>query len=98
MNWVNLVQLSQYSLFVGEKLSAILTCQRMALRSDNLYIAAPPTPAEGEYVGILLTRFLQENWTSRPLTVEYPAGRANRGFESSGLTLTRTLLWMHAEI
>ena len=98
MNWVNLVQLSQYSLFVGEKLSAILTCQRMALRSDNLYIAAPPTPAEGEYVGILLTRFLQENWTGRPLTVEYPAGRANRGFESSGLTLTRTLLWMHAEI
>ena len=98
MNWVNLVQLSQYSLFVGEKLAAILTYQRTALRSDNLYIAAPPTPAEGEYVGVLLTRFLQENWTGRPLMVEYPAGRANRGFESSGLTLARTLLWMHAEI
>lgn len=98
MKWVSLIQLSQYSLFAGDKLAAILSFQQTALRSDNLFIAAPPTPAEGEYVGVLLTRFLQESWTGRPLVVEYPAGRATRGFESSGFTLARTLLWMHAEI
>ncbi len=98
LKWLNSIQLSQYSLLVGEKLAAVLSFQRTAVRSDNLFIAAPPTPAEGEYVGVLLTRFLQENWTGRPLMLEYPAGRAIRGFESSGFTLARTLLWMHADI
>lgn len=98
LNWVKLIDLSQYSLCVGEQLAAVLSFQRTALRSDNLYIAAPQTSAEGEHVGVLLTRFLQETWAGKPLVAEYPAGRAVAGFESSGFSLARTLLWMHANL
>jgi ribosomal protein S18 acetylase RimI-like enzyme len=98
LKWVNLIELSQYSLCVGEELAAVLSFQRTALRSDNLYIAAPQTSAESEHVGVLLSRFLQENWAGKPLVVEYPTGRAAAGFESSGFTLARTLLWMHASL
>ena len=98
LNWVKLIELSQYSLTVGEQLAAVLSFQRTVLRSDNLYIAAPQTSAENEHVSVLLTHFLQENWTGKPLMAEYPTGRAVSGFESSGFTLARTLLWMRVEI
>lgn len=96
--WVNLIELRQYSLFAGEQLAAVLTLQKTALRSDNLFIAAPRTSAEDEHVKILLSRFIQEEWSGRPLVAEYPAGRAASSFESNGLALARTLLWMHTEI
>lgn len=97
LRWINLIDLRQFSLLMGEKLVAVLSHQRTILRSDNLYIAAPATSSESEHVRILLTRFMQENWTGRPLTLEYPAGRATSSFESNGFALARTLLWMHAE-
>lgn len=98
LKWVNLIELSQYSLNAGKQLAAVLSLQRTSLRSDNLYLAAPQTYSESEHVGVLLTQFLQEHWTGKPLTVEYPTGRAASGFESSGFTLARTLLWMHIKI
>lgn len=98
LKWASLLELHQFSLTVGEKLSAVLSLQRTNLRSDNLYIAAPETSSESEHVKLLLTRFMQEDWSGRPLVVEYPASRAATGFEANGFTLTRTLLWMHAEI
>jgi hypothetical protein len=98
LKWGKLIELHQYSLIAGQKLAAVLSLQRTSLRSDNLYVAAPQTSDEGENVGVLLTRFLQENWTGKPLTLEYPAGRAVSGFESSGFTLARTLLWMHTNL
>lgn len=98
LKWVNLLELRQLSLCVSEQLAAVLSLQRTSLRSDNLYIAAPLSPSESEHVKILLTRFMQENWTGKALSAEYPAGRAASSFESNGFTLARTLLWMHAEI
>ena len=98
LKWVNLIELRQYSLCVGEKLAVVLSLQRVLLRSDNLFIAAPETPSESEHVGILLNRFIQENWTGKSLVVEYPADRASIAFVDNGFTLARTLLWMHAEI
>lgn len=98
IRWVNLIELHQYSLCVGEQLAAVVSMQKTMLRADNLFIAAPPTQAESEHVGFLLTRLLQDHWAGKPLAVEYPAGRATTAFESNGFTLARTLLWMHAEI
>jgi len=98
LKWGNLIDLKQYSLSVDGKLAAVLSYQRTAFRSDNLFIAAPHSPDESERIKILLNRFIQENWGGRPLVLEYPAGRASSGFEGSGFTLARTLLWMHAEI
>ncbi len=98
LKWLNLIELQQFSLLVGEKLAGVLSLQRTVLRSDNLYIAAPATSSESEHVKILLTRFMQENWSGKALAAEYPAGRATSSFESNGFTLARTLLWMHAEI
>ena len=98
LKWVNLIELHQFSLSVGEKLAAVLSLQRTNLRSDNLYIAAPVTSSESEHVRVLLTRFIQEDWMGKPLAVEYPSGRATSSFESNSFTLARTLLWMHAEI
>jgi len=98
LKWGKLIELRQYSLSTGQRLAAVLSLQRTSLRSDNLYLAAPQTSSESELVGVLLTQFLQEHWTGKPLTVEYPTGRAASGFESSGFTLARTLLWMHAKI
>lgn len=98
LKWGKMIELHHYSLYAGKELAAVLSHQRTSLRSDNLYIAAPQTSSESECVGVLLNQFLQENWAGKPLTVEYPAGRASSGFESSGFTLARTLLWMHAKI
>jgi len=98
LKWANLIELRQYSLCVSGKLAAVLSFQRTMLRSDNLFIAAPAAPSESEQVGILLTRFMEEDWTGKPLVVEYSAGRATSAFEANGFALARTLLWMHAEI
>ena len=98
LRWGKLIDLQQFSLCVGQTLTAVLSLQRTPLRSDNLYIAAPQTSSESEHVGVLLAKFLEEHWTGKPLTVEYPTGRASSGFESSGFNLARTLLWMHAKI
>ncbi len=98
LKWGKLIELRQYSLSARQTLAAVLSLQRTFLRSDNLYVAAPQTSSESEHVEVLLTQFLQEHWTGKPLTVEYPTGRAASGFESSGFTLARTLLWMHAKI
>jgi len=98
LKWGKLIELRQYSLSARQTLAAVLSLQRTFLRSDNLYVAAPQTSSESEHVGVLLAQFLQEHWMGKPLTVEYPTGRAASGFESSGFTLARTLLWMHAKI
>ena len=97
LQWLNAIDLRQFSLFAGDELAAVLSQQRTVTRSDNLYIAAPFAPTEGEYVGALLNRFLQEDWSGKPLSVDYPAGRASGAFEANGFTLARTLLWMHTE-
>jgi len=94
LRWLDSAKILQRSLFAGDRLAAVLSWQRTRFRSDNLYIAAPTGPTEGEHVGVLLTRFLEEDWAGKPLTVEYPADRAAKGFEGSGFNLARTLLWM----
>lgn len=95
--WLALLQIKQQSLYSGEELAAVLSWQKTASRSDNLYLAAPAGVFEGEHLGVLLKHFLQEDWDGKSLTVEYPAGRAAKGFEDCGFSLARTLLWMRAE-
>lgn len=92
--WLRLVGIEQRSLYRAEKLEAVLSWQKTALRSDNLYIAAPHSAWEGEHVRLLLQRFFQEDWTGKGLTAEYPADKAGEGFVANGFLLTRTLLWM----
>lgn len=98
LKWANLIDLRHFSMVAGGKLAAVLSVQRTVSRSDNLFIAAPASLSESEHVGVLLMRFMQDNWRGKPLMVEYPAGRATSGFENNGFTLARTLLWMHTQI
>jgi len=98
IRWLNLMALIHHSLCADGELAAVLSCQRTALRTDNLYLALPESPAEDENAEVLLRYFLQESWSGKPLTAEYPAGRAARGFENAGFRLARTLLWMRIKI
>lgn len=63
------------------------------LYADTLWIASPPELDEAA-IPALLTN--SKTWlpSTRPLAVNYPAGRAGEGFESCDFSLQNTLIWM----
>jgi ribosomal protein S18 acetylase RimI-like enzyme len=74
-----------------------LTFEATTTSTDNLWLAA--TPETEENVITNLTPFVIYSLnTQRPLSLNYPAGRAEDAFRSAGLILHQTLIWMEAKL
>ncbi len=79
------------------RLLGALSFEPTSTSADNLWLAAP-SATEAEAVLALLPVALQGLAPFRPLSLNYPAGRAEEAFIGVGLTIHQTLIWMEVVI
>lgn len=77
----------------GNRLLGLITWEASRLSSDLLWLAVDET-VEDEAVRALLPVPTRQISPRRPLTVNYPAGRAAQAFQENGFRLHNTLIWM----
>jgi predicted N-acetyltransferase YhbS len=75
------------------QLVGILTWQPSRTFSDNLWLAAPAN-SEEEAISVLLPLASASLSPSRPLSLNYPAGRAEIAFQANGFKQQQYLIWM----
>jgi GNAT superfamily N-acetyltransferase len=75
------------------KLLGLLTWEPSRTSADNLWLAAPPETEEAA-IRTLLPRVTHRLSPGRPLSLNYPAGRAESAFLAAGFSLQQTLIWM----
>ncbi len=75
------------------RLLGALSFEPTPTSADNLWLAAPPS-IEEEVILNLLPFALHNIAPFRPLTLNYPAGRAEEAFMAVGFKLHQTLIWM----
>lgn len=89
------IETVQWSAFNGEKLGAVLACQRSLGRSDHLWLATSRKPDPDLVTQLLLhgRRALSERYS---LSLEFPAGIVDDAIRAAGFLPQRTLVWMEA--
>ncbi len=70
----------------------------MRSSSDALWLAAPPEHEEEAILALLPYARAALAGRRRPLSVNYPAGRANAAFLQAGFMHHQTLVWMTASL
>ena len=76
-----------------EGLLGVLTWQETERYSDYLWLAAPPE-TEALALGTILPFLRREARLRRPLSLNYPAGRAVDFLQAAGFEHRHTLIWM----
>ncbi|HEX9013853.1 MAG TPA: hypothetical protein VF813_10065, partial [Anaerolineaceae bacterium] len=74
-------------------LLGIITWEPSRTYADNLWLAASPT-TEDAAVASLLPSIRSLIITQRPLSLNYPSGRAVDALNAAGFRDTQTLIWM----
>jgi predicted N-acetyltransferase YhbS len=75
------------------KLLGLLTWEPSRTSTDNLWLAAPPE-TEAAAIQTLLPRVTNRLTAGRPLSLNYPSGRAEDAFRAAGFRAQQILLWM----
>ena len=90
---VNGLWVRHWSAFQGRRLLAVLSRQTAPSYADCLWLAASPQAEEGVITALLLhaRRLIS---TRRPLSLDYPAGYAERAISQAGFQPHQTLIWM----
>jgi ribosomal protein S18 acetylase RimI-like enzyme len=91
--FLNDLQVRQWSAWHAGQLVGVLAWQSMSAYADSLWLAASPQYEELA-AGALLAHARQRSAQHRPLSLDYPAGRASQAIQSAGLHLHQTLIWM----
>jgi ribosomal protein S18 acetylase RimI-like enzyme len=86
-------QVLQWSVEDNHGILAVLSWQSSTLENDRLWLASEPG-LEDEAIPILAQHIHANLLTSRPLALNYPAGRAQKVLTNSGFQAARTLIWM----
>ncbi|MFZ3069499.1 MAG: GNAT family N-acetyltransferase [Anaerolineaceae bacterium] len=92
--WSGLSKLHHLTLREKEKPAGVLTWQETNLSADQFWLALPASAQEDQQAQWLLGSFLANKKPARPLTLEYPYGRAMEGLEQAGFVISRHLNWM----
>ncbi|MBM3143622.1 MAG: GNAT family N-acetyltransferase [Chloroflexi bacterium] len=74
-------------------LLGVLTWQASNAHADHLWLAAPPE-TEAAAVRTIMPFLHSEGRLRRPLSLDYPAGRAVEGLREVGFEFQHTLIWM----
>jgi GNAT superfamily N-acetyltransferase len=83
----------QWSLLRGDRLLGALAYQPALSFADSLWLACSPEE-EDLAVGYLLSYARRRLSPRRPLSLDYPAGRAVGAITDSGFSIHQTLMWM----
>ncbi|MCW5876393.1 MAG: GNAT family N-acetyltransferase [Anaerolineales bacterium] len=86
-------QIEQWSAVQNGRLLGVLSWQSSAMEADHLWLAAPPK-SEAAALPALVAEAAQRLYSYRPLSLNYPAGRAVEALEQCGFRAVRTLIWM----
>lgn len=86
-------QVLQWSVEGSNGILGVLSWQSSTLENDRLWLASEPG-MEDEAIPILAQHVHANLQTSRPLALNYPAGRAQKVLMNSGFQAARTLVWM----
>lgn len=93
----NDIQVQQWSAYAERKLVGVLAWQASKAYADNLWIATRDDYEE-HAVESLLTHARARMNSVRPLSLDYPAGRANDAILSAGFEPHQTLIWMALDL
>jgi ribosomal protein S18 acetylase RimI-like enzyme len=95
--FLNDIQVRQWSAWRRNQLLGVLAWQSMLAYADSLWLATT-SEHEESVIGALLQYACTHLSTHRPLSVDYPAGRAGREFQAAGFRIHQTLIWMSMDI
>ncbi len=87
------IDVKQWALERHKQLLGVLTRQASHSYADKLWLAAPPNN-EDFVLQALLPMLQREARGQRPLTLDYPAGRAHETLLAAGFVPRQTLIWM----
>jgi ribosomal protein S18 acetylase RimI-like enzyme len=93
---INDINTRQWSAWMGKRLLGVLAWHSSNAYADNLWLASN-AESEETAAGVLLRYARQQLSARRPLSLDYPAGRAVQGIQAAGFHLHQTLIWMSIE-
>jgi ribosomal protein S18 acetylase RimI-like enzyme len=93
----NDIQIQQWSAYVEKKLIGVLTWQASKAYADYIWIA---TREDNEDLAVesLLTHARKHLNSLRPISLDYPAGRASDAISAAGFKPHQTLIWMALDL
>ena len=97
IRWLEGGPIIQWAAYRGGKLLGCLAWEPTTSHSDVLWAACPPE-TETDALPILLPHIVHALEGKRPLSVNYPVGRAVEAFQSANFHSLHTLLWMEVRL
>jgi ribosomal protein S18 acetylase RimI-like enzyme len=91
--FLNDIQVRQWSAWRRNQLLGVLAWQSMLGYADSLWLATTPEYEES-VVGMLLHHARTHLSSRRPLSLDFPAGRAGPEIQVAGFRIHQTLIWM----
>lgn len=91
------VRVQHWSVYREEQLLGVLTWQSAYNFSDNLWLATEVDSGAGALTK-LLQHVCQHSALTRPLTLNFPAGKAAKAIHYAGFTERQTLIWMELKL
>jgi len=87
------IHVQHWSVYREQQLLGVLTWQSAYNYADHLWLATDVDSGAGALTK-LLQHACQHSALSRPLTLEFPAGKAAKAIHFAGFTERQTLIWM----
>lgn len=97
VRFLNDIHVRQWSIWRNDQLAGVLAWQLMPAYADSLWLATKPE-LEESVVEALLHHTRAHLRSRRPLSLDYPAGRASRAIPAAGFHLHQTLIWMSMDL
>lgn len=93
----NETYIRQWAIQRDNRLLGVLTWQASRYLADRFWLAAPPE-SENAALESILPFIRREQYLRRPVSLNYPAGRAVESLQKAGFEPKNTLLWMEAKL
>lgn len=93
----NDLYVNHWAVRTDNQLTGVLSLTPSHLAEDNLWLALSPDH-EAEVIRTLLPYAITSRVAKRPLSLNYPAGRADSAFLAAGLEKQNTLIWMEKRL
>jgi ribosomal protein S18 acetylase RimI-like enzyme len=93
--WMSGKRIRHWAARGSTELAGVLTWESALGASDHLWLAAKPG-LEADIVQLLAPRALKELPRRRPVTLNYPTGKAEHALRAAGFNVQQVLIWMQA--
>lgn len=94
---INHAHIVQWSMLRDKHLLGVVTWKASAGASDQLFLAAP-LESDEDMIYALLVHALQRIPSTRPVSLDYPAGQFSGAIQAAGFIARQTLIWMQSSL